>query len=216
MPLSIWVNAYIVLTSEPPMKYCSTLSLACLMIICLSCGNNKQQSQNSDTVSEREPTDNEIREYGILTSIEDAPYPMFSIDVEFPEREMSMSFSFNVEESSLDMEALMAMKGKYATMYYVIEDDPQIESIVKECEPVWGEINPDSNGIKEITGVLSGASAVSGDLPGILTITTRDGTVMEFEHFIEDAVVAVNDEEVTIFYYEHYMNKITYLKASED
>ncbi len=193
------------------------------LFILVSCGQTKQQTSTQEPEEvesapsgEREPTDEEIREYGILTSIEDAPYPMFSIDVEFPERQMHMSSLFNVEESPLDMAELLEMEGKYATIYYIIEDDSRIEAIVRECEPVYGEISPESNGGKEITGVLSGASSVSGDLPGTITITAGDGTQKEFKHFIEEAVVAVNDEEVTVFYYEHSTSKITYLKVSED
>ncbi|GAB5525061.1 MAG: hypothetical protein Roseis2KO_29330 [Roseivirga sp.] len=198
------------------------------LFILVSCGQGKQQTNTSapeeavseevvsDTTGEREPTDEEIREYGILTSIEDAPYPMFSIDVEFPEREMKMSFLFNVEESPLDMAELVEMEGKYATIYYIFEDDPRIEAIVRECEPIWGEIAQESNGGKEITGVLSGAESVSGDLPGTITITAQDGTKKDFKHFIDEAIVAANNEEVTVFYYEHGPGKITYLKASEN
>lgn len=197
--------------------------LLSLLIILASCSSKKTtdtQEAETDTQEvadgEREPTNDEIREYGILTSIEDAPYPMFSIDVEFPERQMNMSFIFNVEESPLDMGALLDMKGKYATIYYIIEDDPRIEAIVLECEPVYGEISPESNEVKEITGVLSGATSVSGDLPGTITITASDGTQKEFKLYIDEAVIAANDEEVTVFYYEHSTSKITYLKAAEE
>lgn len=215
------------------MKRILPFLILCLLIL-NSCGQDKQQTKTSEpeeaesvtstaseaaeTVAwaEREPTDEEIREYGILTEIEDAPYPMFSIDVEFPERQSAASFLFNVEESPLDMGALLDMKGKYATIYYIIEDDPRIEAIVLECEPVYGEISPESNGGKEITGVLSGATSVSGDLPGTITITAQDGTQKEFKLYIDEAVIAVNDEEVTVFYYEHGTSKITYLKPAEE
>lgn len=193
-----------------------------LLIILASCSSKKTtdtQETETDTQEvadgEREPTDEEIREYGILTEIEDAPYPMFSVDVEFPERQSSASFIFNVEESPLDMAALIAMKGKYATIYYIIEDDPRIEAIVLECEPVYGEISPESNGGKEITGVLSGATSVSGDLPGTITITASDGTQKEFKLYIDEGVIAANDEEVTVFYYEYSTSKITYLQPAE-
>lgn len=197
--------------------------LLSFLVILASCGSSKtSETQEAETETqevadgEREPTDDEIREYGLITEIGDTGYPRFYIDVEFPERNMRASFSFNVEESPLNMEQLTAMEGKYATIYYVIEDDPRIEAIVRECEPVFGEISPESNGGKEITGVLTGATSLSGDLPGTITVTASDGSSIEFEVFIEDDIMAVNDEEVTVFYYENSASKITYLKASED
>ncbi|MCE7991043.1 MAG: hypothetical protein HEP71_03650 [Roseivirga sp.] len=198
------------------------------LFILTNCGQSKNQdkiseseeqtSETSETSGEREPTDEEIREYGILTSIEDAPYPMFSIDVEFPEREMKMSFLFNVEESPLDMTELLEMKGKYATIYYTSDGEPDIYDIHRECESLLGEDAIDINEAdQEITGIVSGAeSQTTGDLPDELTITSRDGTKMTFQCFITEEMAAANGEEVTVFYRVHYRNTITYLKASED
>jgi len=198
--------------------------LLSFFLILASCGAKKtSDTQEADTETqevtegEREPTDDEIREYGLLTAIGDTGYPMFYIDVEFTERNISASFSFNVEESPLDMAQLTAMEGKYATIYYIIDDDPYIEAIVRECEPVYGEITAESTGGKEITGILSGATSLSGDLPSTITVTANDGTKIDFRLFIEDdEILAVNNEEVTVFYFESSSNKITYLKASED
>lgn len=200
------------------------LLLTCLVLLS-ACqktqkNSNEEQTETEQAVAEedteREPNDDEIREYGLITAIEDSGYPMFSIDVEFPERQTSASFSFNVEASPLDAAQLEAVKGKYATIYYEVVDDPTIESILRDCDPVWGVVSPDSNGIKEINGILSGAESISGDLPGTLVITTDDGRQMKFEHFIEEEVLAVNNTEVTVFYYENSRQTITYLRASED
>lgn len=195
------------------------------LFILTSCGQSKKQDktsesgeQISETSGEREPTDEEIREYGILTSIEDAPYPMFSIDVEFPEREMKMSFLFNVEESPLDMTELLEMKGKYATIYYTSDAEPDIYDIHRECESLLGEDAIDINEAdQEITGIMSGAeSETTGDLADELTITSSDGTAITFQCFITEEMAAANGDEVTVFYRLHYSNRITYIRVSED
>ena len=203
------------------------LTFLSLLIFLTACGSGKttgaeetesdtESTQVGETNGEREPTDDEINEFGLIKGIEDSGYPMFAIDVEFPERQMMASYRFNVEESPLNVEQLTAMKGKYATIYYITEDDPLIESIIRDCDPVWGEVAPDSNGIEEITGVLSGADATSGDLPGTITITASDGSTKDFDIFIEEEMVAVNGTEVTVFYYENSTQTITYLKESEN
>lgn len=204
-------------------------------VLAVGCGQGKEQTKTSEPSEpateksepsepateksdEREPTDNEIREYGLLTSIEDAPYPMFSIDVEFPEREMTASFLFNVEESPLDMEKLMSLRGKYATIYYTSEEEPDIYDIHRECESLLGEDAFDiTDADDEITGIISGAeSETTGDLPGKITVTSSDGSSMTFECFITEAMAAANGDEVTVFYATRAMNRITYIKASED
>lgn len=195
------------------------------LFILTGCGQGKEQTNTSEpeeqavtALDEREPTDDEIREYGILTEIEDAPYPMFSIDVEFPEREMSQSFLFNVEESPLNMESLMALRGKYATFYYTSDEEPDIYDIHYECESLLGEDAIDiTDADDEITGVLSGAESVSaGDLPDEITITSKDGKAMAFECFITEEMAAGNGEEVTVFFSKRYVNRITYISHSKD
>lgn len=198
-----------------------------LAIICSGCGPVKEKADNTQLaekeassevlLEEREPTDDEVREYGILTAIEDSGYPLFSIDVEFPEREMTASFSFNIEKSPLSMEQLIAMKGKYATFYYTTEDALQLADIIHNGKTVLGEYGLDSfEGFDSATGKLSGAEApTSGDLPGTITLTSGNNT-LEFDYFITDEVVAINEKEVTVYYYELGVNEITYIWASED
>ena len=59
----------------------------------------------------RDPTDDELNEYGLIASVEDGPYPMYSVTIEFPERRMRQSFSLNIEAVDMDRDALNVWKG---------------------------------------------------------------------------------------------------------
>ena len=61
---------------------------------------------------EREPTEDEIREYGIIKTIEDTEYPMFVVTVEFPERQTTAYFNINIEALPQSDSDLYALKGK--------------------------------------------------------------------------------------------------------
>jgi hypothetical protein len=204
-------------------------TLLLLTLIMMSCGSAKtaDEKTETDTINDqpaeaaweaREPTDDEVREFGLITDIEDGAYPMFSITVEFPEREMSLSFGFNIEDSPMTMEDLNGLSGKYATIYYLSEEDAYVYDIVRECESLLGEYAEElGDESEEITGILSGATAVSGDLPDKITITSGDGTALSFDYFITEAIVAANGDEVTVYYEKSYTNQITYLwPASND
>ena len=205
--------------------------LPVLLILFVACQPAKDKTEESEKAAteqesqevvsddgEREPTDDEIRELGLIKAIEDTGYPMFYIDVEFPERNMTISFNFNVEENPLNVEQVMAMKDKYATIYYITEDALQLADVLYQDKTVLGEYGLDDfDGFDKANGTLSGADEPTpGDLPGTITVTTNDGQVLSFEYFVTDEMVAVNKKEVTVYYYEQGMNKITYLKASED
>lgn len=165
----------------------------------------------------REPTDDEIREYGIITSIEDSPYPMFSIDVEFPERQTSASFSFNVEESPLDMEALMDFQEQYATIYYIIHESVDVFDIHANGTSLLGEDTPESlEGLKVVEGILGGADHTSGDLPSEIYVEDEQGKRLTFEYFVSDVEMAMNGKHITIYYLFRYRERITYLEKAED
>lgn len=195
------------------------------LLVLFNCNPAKEQSENTKAKAEeqtfktnqREPTDDEIREFGRLTEIEDGAYPMFSLNLEFPERQTTEGFSLNIESISLDIEGLMAMKGQYATIYDTSDEEPDIYDIHRECESLLGEYAIDINEAdKEITGILSGAASISnGDLPDEITITAGDGTEVTFKCFISDEVAAANGDEVTVFYATKYVNNVTYILPSK-
>ena len=69
---------------------------------------------------------------------------------------------------------------------------------------------------KKITGTLSGAKNLSGDLPGKVTVTDGDGKKIEFELFIEDETIKANGKSVTAFYTLEGVNTVTHIKPSEE
>ena len=164
----------------------------------------------------REPTDDEIREFGIIKEVEDSQYPMFSITVEFPERKSEASFNLNVEKITLNQNQLYELKGNYATFYYVEEEETMAMDIHFKGKSLQGEYAPEiDDSYKSITGKLSGADSLSGDNPGKITITNEEESMI-FEYFVDDDTMGVNNNEVTVYYYSKYINLITYLQKSED
>lgn len=175
---------------------------------------------NTETAyaEEREPTDDEIREFGRIMAIEDGPYPMFVITVEFPERKMKADFNLNIESISLTMSRLQKLKGKYATIYYLSEMKQDLYDIHRNGVSLMGEYAPEIDpSWKTITGTLIRASAeTDGDLPDVVSVKDKIGNKTSFEFFITAEMVAANEKEVTAFYSEEYVETITYLRASGD
>jgi hypothetical protein len=208
------------------------LGLILPIFLLTSCGKNsneKKVDENSNaeitspnaemsSVEEREPNDEEVREFGRIIGIEDSGYPRYYISVEFPEREFTEDFNINLEEGIINLENLSKLNGKYVTLYYISEETPDLMDMVYACESVLGEYAPEYvQGWKEITGVLSGAEETTpGDLPGEVTIKAKNGEEMSFEYFVEDAMVAANGKEVTVYYDYRYQNRITYLMPSKN
>lgn len=56
--------------------------------------NAKSKTETSDELGE--PTGDEIRELGRILSARDAGYPMFVVEIEFPERQFSETFLLNI------------------------------------------------------------------------------------------------------------------------
>ena len=206
------------------------------IILVFSCkpkaeAENKDSIVNSDSTSEaitieeiitetdqadREPTDDEIREFGLIKSIEDGAYPMFIIGVNFPDRAMKVDFNLNIEAISLDVSALSSLQGKYVSLYYLSELKNSLHDIQFNEASLLGEYAPEfDSGWKQITGVLSGAGAeTASDLPDLITVTDETGKKLEFEEYISQEEVAANGKTVTVFYSIRGVQTITYLKQS--
>lgn len=204
-----------------------SLPVLLLSAILFACGSKqteetKDSTQTEDATTltdsngEREPTDDEIREFGLISEIEDGAYPMFNITMEFPERQQSASFNLNIEEIALSVEELLALQNKYATVYYSGEEESQIFDVHLNNQSIWNEEEADFE-LEQVTGILAGANDITeGDLPDEVSITTSNGEKLSFEHYIDEAMVAVNGKEVTVYYSTRYLNTITYMKKSED
>lgn len=181
--------------------------------------DEKEEIKPENLPIDREPTEDEISEYGIIKTIEDAQYPMFVVTVAFPEKQTEADFNLNVEAIPQTAEDLASLQGKYITFYYSDTSDNVLMDIQFDGQTLYeDEEAPElDSSYKSITGILSGAeNETVGDLPDTIYITAKDGNKMAFEDYITTEIVAKNGKTVTGYYYMKYSQTITYLKKSEE
>jgi len=172
------------------------------------------EKTETDT-EEYKPSDEEIREYGIIESIEDGAYPFFSVTVDFVERNMKQSFSLNIEAISIDSETLLGLKGKYATIYYTSDLINDLSDLYFENKSLSGEYAPEMDeSWEKITGILNGAESLSGDLPSKISVTDANGEKMNFKWFVDDDIQKVNKKIITAYYTSKVVNTITHIQPS--
>ena len=178
-----------------------------------------QSDDNADIISSftpREPTDDEIREFGIITAIEDAPFPRFVVSISFPERDLSVDLDMNVADVEISHE-LDKFIGQYATIYYELIEFHGVADIQFDGQSILGEYAPEIESSWEtFKGRLQGAEHASGDLPSELRVEDESGQSIKFEFFVDDEVMKVNDKVVEIFYRTSESEAITYMELSED
>jgi hypothetical protein len=155
------------------------------------------------------------REKGLLKSIEDGGYPFVSMTIEFPEKKLEESFTLNLEETKgIDQAGLYKSKGKYLDFSYTSQImNALLDLKYKNKTILDGEAGPQKAVLKQVTGVLSGADQETlGDLPGTLSITTKENQKLDFDFFITSGIVKYNGKIITAFYEERTNNKIVDLK----
>ncbi len=176
---------------------------------------------NIDDVLEEdyEAGDEEIKEFGIIETIEDGGYPFFVVTVNFVERNIKHDFNLNIEAIDMDMEELATLTDQWATIYYTANIENFLYDLQYKGESVFGEYAPEKTdpSWKKITGILSGAAEVTaGDLPDTVTVTDTNGNAMEFGLFIDAETVKANGKEVTAFYEVRGVNTITHIQPSQE
>lgn len=214
------------------MKFKNSLLILFLSVgLLLGCKTEtKKKSTNPETeqkdtivdttdseTKEYEPGDDDIREYGIIERVEDATYPFFEVTLNFVERNMKQDFNLSIESISLTDSELYKLKGKYATIYYTSDLVNDLVDLHFEGKSLFGEYAPDMDSSwKKITGTLSGAESVSGDLPGKITVTDSEGQKIEFELYIDDETIKANGKTVTAFYTLEGVNTVTHIEPSSE
>lgn len=177
----------------------------------------KPEEPIAEPPKQREPYENEIREYARVVGLEDGPYPMFIISLEFPERKMFRDFNLNIESIGLSVEELNNLNNKYVTFYYTSDLDVMLYDLQLKGETVLGPDAFLSDNAKEITGILTGAEApTASDLPGQITITPAEGEPLTIKYFVTEEMTSANNKEVTAFYSTRTIENLTYLEPSED
>lgn len=177
---------------------------------------NTEPRSDEHKFTSREPTDDELNEFGLVTAIEDAAYPMFIVSVSFPERQQAFDFNLNVEGAELSHDWPEFVE-KYVTLYYEIKESYDVLDLQVNGVSTQGEYAPEIDPEWDrLTGKLIGADGLSGDLPSVLSLESADGRTIAFEYFVDDEVMKVNGKEVEIFFVSSEKEEITYMELSPD
>lgn len=156
-----------------------------------------------------------INEKGLLKEVEDAGYPIAVLRIEFPERGFEEYFTVNFEETkSTNINKLRSWVGKYVSFDYESDLENALIDIQVKGKSILGEYAPElTPEMMKITGVLKGADEETpGDLPGRVSITTKEKEVYEFDYFVTPEMVALNGKTVTAYYEERTANTIKSIK----
>ncbi len=179
--------------------------------------NDKTKTETSEELGE--PTGDEVREFGKIKKAEDAGYPMFVLEIEFPERQYSETFLLNMEEhDNLDPAALSNHVGKYAAFFYTSESKDALLDVTLDGKSLVGVSEGDlPEGLSKITGILNcSADDMGGDLPGSLSITTADEISVKFEFFLTQEMVDANGKKVEAYFEPRTENKITKIQLQKE
>jgi hypothetical protein len=114
----------------------------------------------------------------------------------------------------LDLGSLI---GNYATFEYTADLENRLLDIHHNGISLLGEYAPEFDAAWEsITGILGeAAEETMGDLPDQISVTDQNGNSMSFPEYITAEMVAVNEKEVTVYYYLHGKSTITKITPAE-
>lgn len=160
----------------------------------------------------RAPAAGETRVDGVVTQIEAGAYPQYTVTIQ-PEGGEAVPLYLNVEGGAdLNSQELRSFDTLNVTAYYTTTDDPLLISL--QSATGASILAPDgavaTDGLSSITGVLSGADAVTdSDLPDVISVTDAQGAAINFEYYVTPDIVAVNGQQVTARYRPNVRNEIT-------
>lgn len=175
------------------MKYhLFTLSIY-LMLSAVSCtGQGNPATKNKASAALPEPSEDQIRERGLLRQVEDSGYPFVNLTIEFPERRFEENFVLNLEEvENVDPATINKWVGKYVTFNYTSNIANALLDVRMDGTSLLGMSDEDlPEDVQKITGVLSGAAEVTtGDLPVLIRITDPHERSLAFEFFVTEELV---------------------------
>lgn len=213
--------------------------LVSTLVLFLSCSSKQadsttavsvtnQDSSSVSTASTNEITtniksvlpyaDDPISEIGLLKEVEDTGYPIAVLRIEFPERGFEEYFTVNFEElKTTNINKLRSWVGKYIAFSYESDIENALMDIHVKGKTIFGEYAPElTPEMIKIVGILKGADEETpGDLPGRVSITTKEKEVYEFDYFVTPEMVALNGKTVTAYYEERTANTIKSIKLTK-
>lgn len=164
----------------------------------------------------RQPAAGETRVDGRVIEVEDGGYPQFTVTVQPEGDGAQLLLYLNAEAEGLDLGGTQPAEFRDgpATVYYVTEDELNLLDLRLDGQTLTEATGEPLAGGDSITGVLSGADAVTGgDLPDLITVTDAGGQARSFEYYITDAIVAANGRQVTAYYSAGQRKRITLMRA---
>lgn len=198
------------------MKFQFAIALFC-MILNVSCtGQGKQGNKNTTVQDLPEPTEDQIRELGLLKQAEESGYPFYTLLIEFPERKFEESFLLDLSQvTNLDPGTLNKAVGRYVSFLYTSNIINALMDMRQEGRSLMG-LKPEElpEGLERATGILVGAGApTEGDLPTRIYVNDPHEFSLEFDAFVTPQMVEAEGNIVEVFFEKRTENKIAAIRV---
>jgi hypothetical protein len=174
-----------------------------------------RSNENSDLPEGR--NDDWLSEIGVFSRIEEGGYPFYSLNVEFPKREMVMAFLLDVEELGISPDAIERLEGKSVSFEYTSDLEKNVVEIELESGFVLGWVDrEDLRDYKTERGILGGAEVTMGDRAGSFYLEDAEGGRVVFETFVTPELAAANGRDAIVYYNVATENRIKGLSLDQD
>ena len=196
----------------------------CILLWMSSCSNSTDSNTAEETNTEATESDalaalDTLRELGLIKTVEDAGYPMYSLEIEFPERGFSEGFLLNAEDiQGLDLAKLGNSAGKYISFEYTSELENALLDMKVNGKSVYdeGEAFEPTPDTKTFEGTLKNAGEpTSSDLPDQISISGADGKTEKFDCYITPLMAKANGKKVVGYYEVRTANRIIGLEFTK-
>ena len=145
---------------------------------------------------------------GVVTRIEDGVYPMFTLHIQLQDETEPKQFALMAEGATISGGELYELTGKSIQFDYVVREFWDLISI-SSSEVDAFDPETKGNDWRFVIGRLQDAGEISvGDLPDRPSISTMSGERFEFEAYIDEAMVALNDKDVAAWLAPRATNEI--------
>ena len=196
----------------------------CGLVWISSCGNSIDSNTNDEATTEATESNapvalDTLRELGLIKTVEDAGYPMYSLEIEFPERGFSEGFLLNAEEiQDLDLAKLGNSAGKYIAFEYTSELENALLDMKLNGKSVYaeGEAFEPTPETKTFEGILNNAGEpTTSDLPDQISISGAGGKTEKFDCYITPLMAKANGKKVVGYYEVRTVSRIVGLEFTK-
>ncbi len=150
---------------------------------------------------------------GKLVEAMDMDYPRAFVTVQAGPDKISANFS-EEDPNAYKIADVKKLLKKQVVMLIVEQKTTSVVEIVANGKSIYEggsfEMQPT---YKKITGMLNSKEITTGDLPGMMSLSTADGTIYEFNHFVTGAEAAQNGKTVDLYYDEVQNNELISIEA---